>query len=214
MFIKDIMTKNPVTVRPDTVVTDAQSLMMKEKFHHLPVIDKSNKLVGIVTEKDLIYASPSPASTLSVFEMTALLSKLKVESVMTKKVLSVQESTPVEDAAHIMADNDIGGLPVMRDSVLVGIITESDIFRLFIELFGTRQRGLRLTAVVPEEKGELAKMTSAIAEKGGNIISIGTFPGDDLMSGILLLKVENLTKDELTEVILPFVKEIRDIREV
>jgi acetoin utilization protein AcuB len=146
--------------------------------------------------------------------MTDLLSKLTVAEVLSKEVFTVKEDTLVEDAAHLMADNDIGGLPVLRDDVLVGIITESDIFRLFIELFGTRKRGLRVTAVVPEVKGELAKMTSAVAERGGNIISIGTFDGDDLTNGLLLLKVEDLTKETLTDAILPFVKEIIDIREV
>ncbi|GAB4372427.1 MAG: CBS and ACT domain-containing protein [Spirochaetales bacterium] len=214
MFIKHIMTHNPVTVKPDTTVTDAQAIMRREKIHHLPVLDKHNKLVGIVTEKDLLYASPSPATTLSVFEMSALLSRLQVREVMTKDVVAIQEDTLIEDAAHIMADNDIGGLPVLRDDVLVGIVTESDIFRLFIELFGTRKKGVRITALVPESPGQLAKITGAITEKGGNIISIGTFPGEDISTGYLLLKVEEVPLEELKKVILPFVKELVDVREV
>lgn len=214
MFIKHIMTHNPITVKPDTTVTDAQALMRREKIHHLPVLDKHNKLVGIVTEKDLLYASPSPATTLSVFEMSALLSQLKVEKVMTREVIAIQENTLIEDAAHLMADHDIGGLPVLREDVLVGIVTESDIFRLFIDLFGTRKKGVRVTALVHEVPGQLAKIAGAITEKGGNIISVGTFPGDDVVTGYLLIKVEGVPEQELKTLILPFVRELVDIREV
>ncbi|HOV38204.1 MAG TPA: CBS domain-containing protein [Spirochaetales bacterium] len=214
MFIKYVMTHNPITITPDTTVTDAQAIMRREKIHHLPVLDKHNKLIGLVTEKDLLYASPSPATTLSVFEMSALLSKLKVEKVMSKHVIAIQENTLIEDAAHTMADNDIGGLPVLRDDVLVGIVTESDIFRLFIELFGTRKKGVRITALISEEPGQLARVTAAIAEKGGNIISIGTFPGEDVTTGYLLLKVEGVPQKELQNSIRPLVKELIDVREV
>jgi len=214
MFIKYVMTHNPITITPDTTVTDAQAIMRREKIHHLPVLDKHNKLIGLVTEKDLLYASPSPATTLSVFEMSALLSKLKVEKVMSKHVIAIQENTLIEDAAHSMADNGIGGLPVLRDDVLVGIVTESDIFRLFIELFGTRKKGVRITALISEEPGQLARVTAAIAEKGGNIISIGTFPGEDVTTGYLLLKVEGVPQKELQNSIRPLVKELIDVREV
>jgi acetoin utilization protein AcuB len=214
MTIVRIMTHNPITIKPDTVVTDAQSLMRREKIHHLPVLDRSDRLAGMVSEKDLLYASPSPATTLNVYEMSSLLARLKVEKVMTKKVISVQEDSLVEDAARIMVDNNIDGLPVMRGETLVGIVTESDIFKLFIELFGTRKKGIRASLLVPVKRGELAGMTSAIAGKGGNIISIGTFPGDDVTSGILLIKVEDLTREVFIEAIKPFVREILDIREV
>ena len=214
MFIRQIMTHNPITVRPDTIVTDAQAILKREKIHHLPVLDKHNKLVGIVTEKDLLYASPSPVSTLSVYEMSALFSKLKVEKVMCRKVVTVNDDTLVEDAAHVMADNNIGGLPVLRGDVLVGIVTESDVFRIFIEIFGTRKKGLRVTAVIPEKQGELARIVTAVAARGGNLISIGTFPGEDLTTAQLILKVEEISKDVLLETINPLVTEICDLREV
>lgn len=214
MFINRIMTHNPITIRPETTVTEAQAILKREKIHHLPVLDKSNKLVGIVTEKDLLYASPSPATTLNVYEMSDLLSKLKIEKVMTKSVFTVTEDTLMEDAAHLMVDKNIGGLPVMRSDILVGIVTESDIFRLFIEFFGTRRKGFRVTALVPEERGKLAKMTSAIAERGGNIISVGTFLGDDVTSSVILVKVEDIEREKLQEALAPYVKEIIDFREV
>lgn len=208
------MTHNPFTISDDTAVADAMALIHKEKVHRLPVLDKERKLVGIVSEKDLLYASPSPASTLSVYEMSALLARLKVKKVMTKEVITVTEQTLIEDAARIMVDKNVGGLPVMRDGLLVGIITESDIFKLFSELFGTRKRGLRVTALVPEQRGEIAGMAAAISEKGGNIISFGTFLGEDVSNSLCTFKVDEIGKEELQKAIAPYVVRIIDLREV
>jgi acetoin utilization protein AcuB len=207
------MTHNPFTVFTDTPVTDAQALMRREKIHRLPVLSHNKHLAGIVSEKDLLYASPSPATTLDVYEMANLLSKLKVEKVMTKEVVTVEQDTLIEDAARIMVDDNIGGIPVMSDDHLVGIVTESDIFKIFIELFGTRRTGLRCTLLIPEKVGELASLASAIAGRGGNIISLGTFPGEDPTNAIATLKVDQIEKDALIEACSPFVEEVLDIRE-
>jgi acetoin utilization protein AcuB len=183
MLVKERMTRNPIFIRPDTPVTDAQALMKREKIHHLPVLDKEEKLVGIVTEKDLLYASPSVATTLSVYEMTSLLAKLKVEKVMSREVISIAEDVPLEEAARIMADRGIGGLPIVRGKALVGMITESDLFRIFIELFGARQKGVRISMTMPNKKGALAEITSAVSRAGGNIIALGTYLGEDPSTG-------------------------------
>jgi len=214
MTVSRVVTHNPFTISDDTAVADAMALIHKEKVHRLPVLDKERKLVGIVSEKDLLYASPSPASTLSVYEMSALLARLKVKKVMTKEVITVTEQTLIEDAARIMVDKNVGGLPVMRDGLLVGIITESDIFKLFSELFGTRKRGLRVTALVPEQRGEIAGMAAAISEKGGNIISFGTFLGEDVSNSLCTFKVDEIGKEELQKAIAPYVVRIIDLREV
>lgn len=207
------MTQNPYTVEKSTPVTDAQTIMQREKIHRLPVLH-GGKLVGIISEKDLLYATPSPATSLNVYEMNNLLSKLKVESVMSKKVLTVEPSTLVEDAARKLVDNDIGGLPVVENHKLVGIITESDLFRLLIDLFGTRKKGVRATLRVPERPGELADTTRAIAEAGGNVISMGTFSGNDMSNAVMTLKVEGLGKDQLLSILEPLVVEVMDVREV
>jgi acetoin utilization protein AcuB len=214
MLVKERMSRNPVTVKLDTPVTEAQALMKREKIHHLPVLDREGRLAGIVAEKDLLYASPSPATTLSVFEMTSLLAKLTVAKVMSAKPLTITEDVPLEEAARIMADRNIGGLPVMRGTTLVGIITESDLFRVFIELFGARQKGVRLTIVVPNERGELAKVSNAITNAGGNIIALGTFLADDPTQGRLTVKVDGLSKDRVAEALRPVAVRIEDIREI
>lgn len=214
MIVKNRMTKNPVTIHPDLPVTDARKLMKQEKIHRLPVVGKKGELDGIVTEKDILYASPSPASTLDVYEMTHLLAKLTVSKVMTKKVITIDEQATVEDAARIMIDNDIGGLPVTRNGALVGIITESDLFRIFAELFGARAKGIRATVLIPERRGELADIAAAVRDKGGNFISLGTFLGEDQSNALCTLKVEGITKGILLDCLEPFVQEVVDIREV
>jgi acetoin utilization protein AcuB len=214
MLVKERMTRNPVFIRPDTPVTEAQALMKREKIHHLPVLDKEEKLVGIVTEKDLLYASPSVATTLSVYEMTSLLAKLKVEKVMSRDVVTVTEDVPLEEAARIMADRRIGGLPIVRGKVLVGMITETDLFRIFIELFGARQKGVRVSVTMPNRKGELARITEAVARAGGNIIALGTSLGSDPESGRCTVKVDGVSRDALESALKPVVTSIDDSREV
>jgi acetoin utilization protein AcuB len=214
MLVKERMTRNPIFIRPDTPVTEAQALMKREKIHHLPVLDKEEKLVGIVTEKDLLYASPSVATTLSVYEMTSLLAKLKVEKVMSREVVTVAEDVPLEEAARIMADRRIGGLPIVRGKALVGMITESDLFRVFIELFGARQKGVRVSVTMPNEKGTLARIASAVCNAGGNIIALGTFLGDDPSSGRCTLKVDGVQRDALVAALTPQVRSVDDVREI
>jgi acetoin utilization protein AcuB len=208
------MTRNPVTITPETPISDAQRIMRKEKIHRLPVLDKKKALIGIVTEKDLLYASPSPATTLDIHEMTYLLAKLTVQKVMTKKVISIPSSTVLEEAARIMVDNDIGGLPIVDGDKLVGIITESDIFKVFMELFGARSSGLRATLLVPDQPGELSELSKAIFDKGGDIISLGTFLGTDSSNSICTCKVTGIGLEELKEAVTgPYCLEIIDIRE-
>ena len=214
MTVKSVMTHNPFTVGPQSPITDAQALMKREKVHRLPVLDSAKRLVGIVSEKDLLYASPSPATTLNVYEMHSLLAKLKVESVMTRKLITITSDTLVEDAARALVDNNIGGLPVVDNGTLVGIVTESDLFRLLIDLFGTRTKGVRATLRVPERPGELADTTRVIAEAGGNVISIGTFSGNDVTNSVMILKVENIDRERLTAILEPLVVEVMDVREV
>jgi len=188
--------------------------MRREKVRRLPVIDRKGKLVGIVAEKDLLYASPSPATSLSVWEINTLLARLTVADVMKKQVVTVTETIFLEDAARIMADNKIGSLPVVRDDRLVGIITETDLFKVFVELFAARQKGVRLTMLIPAVKGQLAKITGQIASLGGNILALGTFLGEDPSNALCTIKVEDVDKDELVAALAPLVERIVDAKEV
>jgi len=208
------MTKRPITTHPDTPIDEALKLMRDSKVRRLPVLDKKGKLVGIVTEKDLLYVSPSPATSLSIHELHYLISKIKVEDVMAKDVITVTEYTPLEEAARIMADNKIGSLPVMRDDKLVGIITETDLFCVFLELLGAREKGVRLTMLVPEQKGVLANITREIVEMGGNIVSLGTFVGEDPTNRLITVKVAEVDQSALVSAMEALGMEVVDVREI
>jgi acetoin utilization protein AcuB len=197
MLVGDRMTRRPITVTEDTSVDKALELMREERVRRFPVVDKHGHMVGIVSEKDLLYASPSPATSLSIYEIPYLLSKIKMRDLMEREVITVTEDTTLEEAARIMADNKIGGLPVMRDDKLVGIITETDLFKIFLEMLGAREEGVRLSMLVPEEKGMLAKITSTITEMGGNIQALGTMMGEDPTNRQLTIKVSDVSEEQL-----------------
>jgi acetoin utilization protein AcuB len=201
MIVSRVMTKNPVYVHPDASLTEARSIMDREKLDHLPVLDKNNTLTGIISKEDLIKAGPSEATTLDMYEISYLLTKMKVSEIMVKKVITVDENEVVEEAARIMADRDIGCLPVMRGSLLTGIITDTDLFRVFINAFGARHGGVRFALNMGEHPGELAVICGAIAQKGGNIVALVTSEGDDVAHRRGTFKVEGLSKNEVEEIL-------------
>jgi acetoin utilization protein AcuB len=213
MLVKNRMSKHPITVTPGVHIDEALKMMRDNKVRRLPVVDKHGQLVGIVSEMDLLYASPSPATSLSVYEIHYLMARITVQDVMTKEVISIEEDTSLEEAARIMVDNKIGGLPVVRNSTLVGIITETDLFKIFLELLGAREKGVRLTLQVPNKKGVLASITGQIAQMGGDIISLGTFLGEDPTEGLITVKVAEVPQDKLVETLETPEMKLVDVRE-
>jgi acetoin utilization protein AcuB len=207
------MSRNPITCKPDLSISDAMEWMQRENIRRLPVVDKAGNLLGIVTRHDLLHASPSSVSSLSVWEVNYLFSQVTVAEVMTKDVITVSEDCPIEEAARTMADKKIGGLPVMRDDKMVGIITESDLFKVFLELFDAREKGIRLTVLAPYFKGSLAEISSKITEAGGLILALNVFQGEDPSNWGCTLKVTDITKEKLMEVVEPLVVEVIDVRE-
>ena len=216
MLIREIMTKKPVTTRSETSVSDALDLMHAKNVHRIPVLDAKGRLIGIVSESDLLYASPSPATSLNVWEIHSLMAKLTVGKVMTRKVITVPEDAPIEKAAQIMVENKIGGLPVVREKALVGIITETDLFKVFISMMGGYRSGMRVSASIASVKGTFAKITSAIFKAGGDIVGLGFFnvstaPQEDWE---MVIKVQDVNKTKLVTALKPVVKKIRDIRKM
>ncbi len=179
MLVKDRMTPNPKTITPDASHPEALRMLHKEKFSYLPVIDKSGKVIGMVTETDLLHAAPSSATSLSIYEMNYLLANLKIQDVMSSPAVTVTEDAPLEEAARIMIEKDIGCLPVMNGDKLVGVITETDIFKALVEVLGGGDNILRVTLRSPNVPGELARLTGVIAGLGGNLHSIVAFHGED-----------------------------------
>jgi acetoin utilization protein AcuB len=212
MFVGERMSHPVISITPDTPIHDAAVLFKKEHISRAPVM-RNGKLVGIVSECDLLNASPSSVTSLSVWELNYLLSKVTVKQVMSKKVKTIDINTPIEEAARIMADTKIGGLPVMRDGKVVGMITETDLFKAFLEFMGARQKALRVTAIIEDKPGQLAKITKAITEAGGNFISLGVFSGPDTATKILTFKVSGMKKEVVKEMVAKLVKKIWDIRQ-
>ena len=213
MFVRDRMSRNPITVLPETSLHDALRIMREEKIRRLPVLDRKGGLAGIVLERDLLYASPSPATSLSVYELNYLVAKITVGELMSKEVVTVEDDCPLEEAARIMVDGHISGLPVMREGTLVGMITESDLFRVFLEMLGARDWGLRVTLQVPEQRGFLARLSGRIAERGGNIVSLGTFSGDDPANRQLTIKVQDMSRAQMQDALAGLGAELVDMRE-
>jgi acetoin utilization protein AcuB len=215
MLVKDRMSVELLTVGENESVPQTHRIMLEQNVRHLPVVDKRGTMVGLVTEEDLVKAEPSAATLLSVWEIHSLLDKLKVKDVMVREVITTTEDTPIEEAAELLLEHKIGCLPVLREGRLVGIITESDIFRTFMDLFSAQQKGLRLTLEVPDQEGELAKIAQAIADQGGYIASCGTFAVKDPSKWGVVLKVKNVDRATLSETLSRIEGEsIRDIREV
>jgi acetoin utilization protein AcuB len=212
MLVGERMTRDPIVIYDNTSIYEAIKIMRDNKVRRLPVLNDKGALVGIVSERDLLYASPSPATSLSIDELHYLMSRITVADVMTTEVITVTEDTPLEEAARIMADNKIGSLPVERKGDLVGIITETDLFKIFLEWLGAHEMGVRLTMLVPDEKGMLAKVTGAIAGLGGSIVSLSTFLGEDPTNALLTIKVQDVEEDDLAKAMAPLVMEIVDVR--
>ncbi|MFW6068249.1 MAG: CBS domain-containing protein [Chloroflexota bacterium] len=213
MLVGNRMTPNPITVTPDISIAEAMDWMQRENVRRFPVVDKNRKLVGIVTHTDLLYASPSSATSLSMWEISYLLAQVKVREVMTKEVITVGEDATLEDAARLMVDNKVGSLPVMRDGTVVGIITESDIFRVFLEMMGAREKGIRLSLLAPYVKGSMAKITSEITSAGGLILAFDTFLGEDPTNWGCTLKVSEISQEDLLAAVEDHIVEVLDIRD-
>ena len=215
MFVRDRMTKSPLTIVTNESLSGAHRYMQEQKIRHLPVVNKAGEMVGLVTEDDLLKAEPSSATSLSVWEIHSLLDRITVSQAMVRDVITTTEDVPIEEAAHLLLEHKIGCLPVMRDEKLVGIITESDLFRTFMELFSARQKGLRITLEVPDREGELAKVAQAIADQGGYIAACGTFMAQEPTKWGVVLKVRNVDREVLIDSLSGIQdRTILDIREV
>ena len=174
MFVANRMTKNPTVVTPDTGIDTAARLMKKGHFRRLPVVE-DGKLVGFLNDKDIMRVSPSPATTLSRYEVTTLLSKLKVSDIMQVNVISVGEDATIEEAALLMYKEKVGGLPVVSSvGAVVGVITETDIFKTFVDVMGLQEGKTRLTLLVDNKVGVVYDIAGIFTECGLSIDSLVT----------------------------------------
>ena len=211
MTVSKNMTINPVTTTPDMGVFEAFELMKSEGVQRLPVLDGDGNLVGIISEKNITSAAAD--KEVSIVEYALLLSKIKVGDVMTKEVITVSVDDPVEMAARKMSDNDISILPVVdNNGKLVGVVSRSDLFRLLLELFGTRHYGIRVTFRIKDQKGVIAKLAIALEKIGANIVSIGNLDSDQGYSTIIM-KINGVEESLIKDALTPLVDGNLDIRE-
>jgi len=181
MYVKHYMTANPYTLSPEDTVTRAMALLKEKKIRRLPILS-GGKLVGIVTERQLLEVSPSKATTLSIYEINHLLSQTKLGAIMSRNVITVTPDTLLEEAAMTMRSHTIGALPVMEGDRLVGIITETDIFDAFLEIMGLRDEGARIVVAIGEDRpGTLARLSTLIAGFGINILHLAVARNEILL---------------------------------
>ena len=211
MIIADRMKKNPATATPDMSISDASAKMKAEKVHRLPVLDDDRRLVGVISEKDIMLAAPSPASTLSAYEINYLLSKLKVKNIMSRNPVTITKDTTVEEAVRLMVENDLSCLPVMENNFLVGIISKSDMFKILLEMLGTKHEGIRVEALVEDRVGVVAGLTEKFTAAGINILSFGTIDGPQESLKVLTFKLEHATEDQVRAILEPVSKSL-DVR--
>ena len=211
MIVKEAMRTNVICASSDTKATEVKNMMTENNVSKLPVVD-NGKLVGIVTKNDLLKAEPSSATTLDMFEISYLLSKLTVKKIMNTKVISVGPNEVVEEAARIMVDNKISCLPVVDGDALIGIITKSDLFHMFTEMFGAREKGVRVVALVNDAPGVLAKVAKEISDLNANIISAVTTKQGIDNKIMLTIKATGLDEAKMKSIFEDAGFEIQDIR--
>ncbi len=204
------MTHPVITVSPDIPITKAHELMAREKITQCPVV-KNGKLIGLITEKDILKAYPSSATSLAVWEITSLLEKIKVEDVMIKEFQTVHEDTPIETAARILVDHKISALPVLRGKELVGIISDADLFKIMLEMLGARRPGVRFSVLMENRPGEIAKLSQAIYKNGGDITALSTFEGDSASNFLITMKVDGIDQEKLRGIVVPLVLSLLNI---
>jgi len=175
-FMREKIQRNPVTVSPDASFFEARNLVHEKGVRHIPVVDKNNRLAGIVTDRDIRQAAPSDATLLSVQELNYLLGKLKVSGFMTpkNKLITITPDTLIEEAVQLMHDHKIGCLPVLEGEKLYGIFTETDALDHLVDIFGYKEKGTRLTLALEDKPGSMLGILEVMKKHNVNITSIIT----------------------------------------
>jgi acetoin utilization protein AcuB len=199
MRIRDLMTRNPITVDSETLVLDAQKIMAENNIRRLPVVDKW-KLKGIITKHDLLEASPSPATSLSVHELNYLLSKMKVKEIMKKDPITLTPDMPFEEALRIGQEKKIGSFPVVENGKLVGIATESDIVRFLTRALGVREEGSRITIEgLGGKLTELEKIISIASQHQTIVLSMISLPRPEKKDWMIVLRLKTNNPDPIVK---------------
>ncbi|MGZ9149137.1 MAG: CBS and ACT domain-containing protein [Candidatus Deferrimicrobiaceae bacterium] len=190
MNVAKRMKRNPVFVDEGDSMKKAMDLLKEHEIRHLPVLKDGERLVGILSERDIKQASPSPATALEIREIYYLLDKIKVKQIMTRRPYTVCSTAPIEEAALILREKRIGCLPVVDDGKLVGILTETDIIDAFIAGMGVNGPGYRIELVLENRPGKLLELLKLLKDFNANVVSVATAAHDDPAKIINILRIE------------------------
>ncbi|NOX60470.1 MAG: CBS domain-containing protein [Chloroflexi bacterium] len=214
MLVKDAMTTDPIVVRPTTTLPEIRDLMKEHNIRRVPVVRENGQLVGIISDHDVMTALPSPATTLSKWEMNTLLDQLEAKEFMTSPVYVTSPDCPLEEVARFLRDRKIGAMPVMEGDRLVGIVTESDIFRAFVDMLsGGDIPGLRFELRVERHRGILSQLAHIVNDNGGSIISMATLNEPDGKHKRVLVKEEGADAESVRAALEDADVEVLDVRE-
>ena len=200
MNVKNYMTSNIITVSEDTKVLEALDLMKENNFHRLPVV-RNEKMVGLITEEIIQENSPSTATSLSIHEMNYLLTKTTVGDIMHKEVITIEAEDLLEEAAVLMLENEVGALPVVENgNKVIGIITDKDLFRAFIDVMGYNNKGSRIVIEIAEDhSGILEDITNILAEDQVSINQIAVYRQNDTTQ--VVIQMDSLNTEEIKEIL-------------
>ena len=200
MLVQEWMTKEVFHIGPDTSMMKASRLMKDKNIRRLPVLDDNQRVIGIISDRDIKEASPSKATTLDMHELYYLLSELKVKDIMTKNPHCAREKDSVEGVALILMEKGFGGMPVVDDdNKLVGIITESDIFKVLTSITGVQSGGMQLAFDLPNQRGMLRPVLDALGERGQSFVSILTSHTPDLPVRRVYIRVQPMSREQEKE---------------
>lgn len=212
MFVKYFMTRNLITVHEDELAGPALQRMREQGLRRMPVVNASGTITGMITDRRLLQALAVPVRRGEFRRTVEMPPSLAIGALMHKELFTTTPDTPLEDAAALMAENRVGSLVVMEDGKAVGIITETDMFRVFLRLLVGHEHGLRVMVRAPAFRGILADITTSIARSGGNLLSLGNITDDE--NYIISFKVADLTSEDLQAIMEELPVEVVNIREM
>jgi len=175
MLIENWMTKDVVTATPETSMMKAARLMKERDISRLPVVDEKGVLLGLVSDRDIKEASPSKATTLDMHELYYLLAEIKLKDIMTRTVMTIGPGETIEQAAALMLEHKIGGLPVVDEQRrVVGVVTHSDIFKVLVRITGVMEGGIQIGLRLPNEPGGLVPVLDFLKDNDARLMSLLT----------------------------------------
>jgi len=218
MLVKDCMKRHPILISPNMPASEAQQIMFENRIRHLPVVGEGKRLEGLITRQKLAM-NPADLGSLNVWEITRLLSNLKVKDIMIKRdqVITITREKTIERAAKVMTENKIGCLPIVEEDqkTIIGILTETDLLLAFQAILGLPSPGVRVTMRMPDKTGEFNKLSTVLAQNGWGVMGIGSFPSPRHPGFYdVVIKIPRLTVEDVREVLSQVDgQEIVDIRE-